>query len=694
VLAFLALSTVVGVIGSALALPLVGALDQARQADQAFVDSLPVSLLGSVAPQRSVMLAADGSPIAYFYDEDRADVMLAQVARPAQQAVVAVEDARFFQHGAVDPRGLVRAAVADASGRSVQGASTLTQQYVKNLLLEAATATGGPGAGDAAVARSVGRKVREARLAMLVETRLTKQEILQRYLNIVFFGDQVYGVQAAAQRYFGVDAAGLTVPQAALLAGMLKDPAAYSPVTHPRAAVRRRNLVLADMRDQAMITAAQYRAAIAAPLGVRGQALPNGCATAGSSAYFCQYVVESLLAAPQFSAMGVSVQDREQVLHRGGLVIKTSLDPVAQGAAVGAVDRGMPSTDPSGLAAAAVTVEPGTGKVVAMAEDRGYGTVARPGQTSVNYSVDSGLGGAQGFQIGSAFKPFTLATWLAHGHRLDETVDATRRAFALSGFTACGKHLAGPGSYAPGNSEGSESGPISVLQATADSVNVAYVDMESRLDLCDIASTAQALGLHLGAPQQECGAPVAGTGVPTCLPSLTLGVTAIAPLTVAAAYAGFAAGGRYCAPMPVTQIVQTASDDEGSSEVVRGVPDCRQALAPEVASGVTTALTHVLTDGTASAVGPLDPWPSAGKTGTTDGPYDSWFVGYTGQRSTAVWVADPGRPVNGTFRRRQLIDVTADGTWYPVVYGATIAAPIWKDVMDGVMHGLPARPLP
>jgi membrane peptidoglycan carboxypeptidase len=231
-----------------------------------------------------------------------------------------------------------------------------------------------------------------------------------------------------------------------------------------------------------------------------------------------------------------------------------------------------------------------------------------------------------------------------------------------------------------------------VQQATSDSVNVAYVDMESRLDLCDIAATAQRLGVHLAAPEpSDCG-PGTTTELPTCVPSLTLGVKTIAPLTMAAAYAGFASGGTWCAPDPVTSIGRTASDGT-STVLVRTSPQCHQALDPAVASGVNQALTHVLTDGTAAAVGPLAQ-PSAGKTGTTDGPYDTWFVGYTAQRSTAVWVGDPGTSHGGAIGRRRLADITVGGQYFPIVYGASIAAPIWKQLMTTATSGLPTEALP
>ena len=692
---FVSVSVISGIVAGSLALPVAGAVGGGINTGAALLNGLPSDLLDPVLDQTSVMTAADGSTIAYFYDENRVEEPLSKISPWLQRGIVAVEDSRFYSHGAVDARGLLRAIVNNETGGQTQGASTITQQYVKNAQVEQAMATGNKTAAQAAVADTVQRKLIDIRLAASLEKTLTKQQILDRYLNIVYFGDQTYGAQAAAERYFGVSAAKLTIAQAATLAGMVQNPTGYNPRLHRKAAQRRRDVVLGDLFAQKMITQDQYTKAVRTKVKVVGSALPNGCASAvrASDGFFCQYVVQSILNGKAYSSLGATSAARRKALYRGGLVIRTSLDPVTQRGAVQAVDRAIPRHDPSGLGTTAVTVEPGTGRVLAMAEDRTYSVRSGRGRTSVNYAVDHDLGGGSGFQTGSSFKPFTLANWLQTGHGLSDSVNATRRGFPFSEFTACGRALSATGTapYSPGNSEGTESGSMSVARATADSVNVAYVEMESRLDLCDIADTAQSLGVHLAAARQECASATGSTTkLPTCLPSLTLGVENIAPLTMAAAYAGFAAGGTYCAPRPVLTVTRPGKD--GGARVSAPVPgsSCRTALTPAVAAGVTTALKQVLTSGTAAAVGPLSPWPSAGKTGTTDGPYDTWFVGYTAQRSTAVWVGDPG----SSSARRRLTDITVAGRRYGVVYGASIAAPIWKNVMNVAMRGLTAEPLP
>lgn len=686
--ALLICAMVMGLLSSLLVSPVVAVTAVATEAGSDLLSGAPGGFAASGLPVTSVMLAADGSTIAHFYAENRIPVPLSRISPVMQQAIVSVEDARFYQHGAVDPRGLTRAVLRDVSGGATEGGSTLTQQYVKNVLLQQAVTAHDRAAEQAVVARTPERKVHELRLAVAVEEHMSKQQILDGYLNVVYFGQNDYGVEAAAQRYFGVSADRLSLPQAALLAGLVQDPNGYDPTIHPAAARARRNIVLTDLRAQGKISEADSRRAIASSVLVHGTQFPNGCAAAGANGFFCQYVVQSLITNPVYARLGVTAAEREQALQTGGLIIRTTLRPAAQQAAVRSVNQAVPATDPSGLATTAVSVRPGSGAVVAMAEDRTFSAVPRSGGTAVNYAVDSALGGANGFQTGSTFKPFTLATWLAAGGRLTDSIDATRRAFPFTDFAACGRPLSGRRPYEPGNSEGDESGRMSVLQATADSVNVAYVAMESHLDLCDIAGTAQSLGVHLAAPQRQCGE-AAGTQLATCLPSLTLGVEDIAPLTMAAAYAAFADGGTYCTPMPITSITGLSF-----MTPARFSSSCQPVLSPQVVSGVNTALKHVLTGGTAAPVGPLHPWPSAGKTGTTDGPYNTWFVGYTAQDSTAVWVGDPGHLVHGTYQRRRLTDIRVNGTYRPIIFGVSIAAPIWKHAMDGALRGLPAQALP
>ncbi|MDQ1286788.1 MAG: transglycosylase protein [Actinomycetota bacterium] len=696
-------SALMGPLASVFVLPLAASAGWAVNSGTDYFDSLPSELASSSLPQRSVLLAANGAPVTYFFDENRVEVPLTAIAPVLRQAVVAVEDSRFYQHGGVDVRGILRAAVVDGTGGQIQGASTLSQQYVKNVLLEQALMAGDRTGARAAVEKTATRKIKEMRLALALDDVLSKEQILQAYLNIVYFGGPTYGVEAAAQRYLGVRASQVTLPQAALLAGMIVEPGSYDPQRRPKAARNRRDIVLARMLDQKMITPAEYASAVAAPVSAPGRQPRHGCTATGVHGYFCDFVLRTLLTDPAYASLGTTAAQRMTTVNRGGLIIRTTLDARLQERATEAVHTAVPPQDSDGLGAAAVTVEPGTGRVLAMTQNSRYAVATAPGATSVNYSADQVVGGGSGFQTGSSFKPFTVAAWLESGRSLGDTVDATKRAFPYSAFTSCGRRLRGTRPYEPGNAEGGETGTMSVLQSTYNSVNVAFVDMESQLDLCDITDVAGRLGVHLAVPGADCGpSDVRSTELPACLPSLTLGVKEIAPLTMAAAYAGFASGGTYCRPFSVTSVYRAGALPRAPA-VAPGtwvpvpVPGrtCSRALDPDVAGGVNDALRQVFTKGTAAGVGPLRRWPSAGKTGTTDGPYDSWFVGYTAQRSTAVWVADPGRRgKGGAVVRRRLTGVTVAGRSYGTLYGATLAAPLWKDVMTVAMKGLPPEPLP
>jgi membrane peptidoglycan carboxypeptidase len=689
--AFALASALAGALMTAYLLPMAGSAAWAINSGVDYFESLPAELSRPPLPQRSVLLAANGAPVTYFFDENRVEVPLSSIAPVLRHAVIAIEDARFYQHGGVDPRGVARAAVNDVAGGEVQGASTLSQQYVKNVLVEQAVMAGDRAAAQAAVVKTPARKIREMRLAVALENRLGKDQILESYLNIAYFGGHTYGVEAAAQRYFGVPASRVTVPQAAMLAGLIAEPGTYDPTRHPRAARVRRDVVLDRMVEQGFITPTVHDQAVATPVVAAGRPPRHGCIEAHVHGYFCDFVLRTLLVDPGYAALGATEAERLNTVNRGGLVIRTTLDVATGEAATRAVERAVPPRDASGLGAVAVTVEPGTGRVVSMVQNRRYAVTSGPGLTSVNYATDRAVGGATGFQTGSSFKPFTLAAWLEAGHELDDRVDATKRAFPFRSFTACGRHLRGTKPYTPGNAEGHETGSMTVLQATYDSVNVAYVDMESRLDLCAVRDVAGRLGVHLAVPSTECGAAGPTTRLPSCLPSLTLGVKEIAPLTMAAAYAGFAAGGVYCRPYAVASLERASGAPGEHLPVKIPGPSCSRAIDRDVAHGVTTALTQVIDKGTAAGLKPL-PWPAAGKTGTTDGPYDSWFVGYTARRSTAVWVADPGRAEpSGEVSRRRLTDLTVAGRRYGIVYGATIAAPLWKDVMISAMKALPAR---
>jgi membrane peptidoglycan carboxypeptidase len=684
--ALMSVSIVVGLLLAGLALPAAWATGSATTGGVAFFNSLPDQQKVEPLSEQSTVMDASGRPIAHFYDERRIVVPITGIAKQMQQAIVAIEDSRFYQHGGVDLKGLLRAFVNNqVSDGSVQGASTLTQQYIKLTNLENAVASGDSAAQAAALSRTPARKLQEIRVAISLEKTMSKQEILTNYLNIANFGDGTYGIEAAAEYFFnGTSAAKLTLPQAALLAGLVQSPQRYSPFQHPRAALNRRKDVLTRMHELGDITDAEYAAALATPLGVKMNPPRSGCITSEYS-YFCDYVRNLITKSSAFSALGQTEDERSTMLKRGGLTIRTTLTANIQDAAQAALDEHVPRTNPTQVGAAAVTVEPGTGKILAMAQDRTYDGTAKPGNTEINYNVDQDVGSGTGFQTGSTFKPFTLATWLAKGKGLYDVVDASGSSRPASDYQSCKGALGGP-AVAVHNSEGHESGQMTVLDATANSVNVAYMDMATKLSLCDIAATATKLGVHkaLAYDAGECqGVTIK---LPDCTPSMVLGALNIAPLTMAAAYAAFADEGNYCTPVAVTSI----TDRDGKPLKVPAT-QCNQALDSNVALGVTYALKQVLTRGTAAGMGIGR--PAAGKTGTTNDSVDTWFVGYTPQRTTAVWVGDNPNPANG--HQRSTISGRQIGPTSPqTIFGATIAAPIWRSIMKVASNGLPEKDWP
>lgn len=678
-LAFLLVAGIGGVLSAGLVMPAVaGASVFAEATTEVFTD-LPTALEEQPLSQKSTVLANDGTTVlATFYLENRIVVPLEQIAPIMQQAVVATEDKRFFVHGGIDPTGMLRAAAKNALTADVEGASTLTQQYVKNVLIEAAArkndTAGIAAAREADGAAGVSRKLREAKLAIALEQKYTKNEILSRYLNIAQFGASVYGVEAAAQFYFSKKAIDLNYLEAATLAGVTQSPTKWDPVVNPENSTHRRNIVLGLMKNQKLITEAEYAAGIAAPvapaadggyLNIKRTGL--GCMTANSvanSGYFCDYVTKVITNNPAF---GAEPKDRQQLLYRGGLTITTTLDARLQTIADAEVRNGVPQDDPSGVASSIITIEPGTGKIVAMAQNRTYNNTvnAGPGETSVNFNTDFAFGGSRGFQPGSTFKPFTLVEWLKEGHSLNEVINATRREYAANSWNAPCTKIAGK-SYNPHNSEGGDSGPISVLRATFNSVNSGYMAIANQLNLCGIFDTATSLGVH--DPYGKAISP---------LPARVLGTAELAPMTMAAAFAAFAANGTFCEPIAITSV----TDTDGNQLAVPA-SNCRQAVEPRITSAVNYALQQVVTQGTAKSLGGLDGRPAAGKTGTSNENEHTWFVGYTPQLATAVWV---GYSESNTPMQR----VRIAGKFQSRVFGSTIAAPTWKRFMSQALAGAP-----
>ena len=662
-----------GVAMAGLTMPVVLAASSTTSAGTSLFDDLPDEIQIDAPSQRSVMLAADGSRIATFYADNRIVVPIEKISENIQNAVVSIEDRRFFDHKGVDPEGIARALVNNALHDDVEGASTLTQQYVKNALIERARVSGDDDAVHDAKKQEYSRKLREAKLAITLEKHATKQEILNGYLNIAPFGPSVYGVEAASLHYFSKHAADLTISEAALLAGITQSPARHDPIKHPESAANRRALVLAAMERDGHITAEERKEAAAQPVEelLNVQDMRQGCATAGTAAYFCESVIQQILTDKHF---GKDADERRRLLYRGGLTIKTTLDPAKQKAAYDAAVSSVPVDDPSGISIAVNAVEPGTGKVLAMAQNSPYGdpTEANPHARKLNLSVGRDLAGGSGFHTGSTGKVFTLVEWLRSGRHLSDRVLTNRGEYMIKrDFQSC-ENLAntpykvrnmelGPGGYS-----------MSVLDATKHSVNRPYMDMTTKLNLCNIRKTANDLG-----------ALTLGNGKPlNALPAMTLGANELTPLSMANVGATMAAGGKRCTPVFLTEVTKPNGDAIEVPQI-----SCEQTVEPNVINTAVYAMQQVISPtGTANRA-ILPGRPAAGKTGTANDNKHAWFVGFTPQLAASVWMGYADGDKSMSYQR-------INGEWTGMVFGGKIPAPTWKNFMQVALDGVPAAQFP
>ncbi|BDM73225.1 carboxypeptidase [Streptomyces nigrescens] len=659
---FLGVSVLAGAVLAGLALPAAGALGLAAKGSVEGFDEIPANLKTPPLSQRTTILDADGGEIAKVYSRDRTVVSLKNMSPYIQQAIVAIEDARFYQHGAIDVKGILRALNKNAqSGGVSQGASTLTQQYVKNVFVE--EAGDDPDKVAQATQQTIGRKVKELKYAIQIEKELGKRKILQNYLNITFFGEQAYGVEAAAQRYFSKHAKDLSLEESALLAGIVQSPSRYDPVNDPQEATRRRNTVLQRMADLKDITQEQADAAAKKPIKLAISRPKNGCITATDGAgFFCDYIRKAFLGDRTF---GKTRKARLKRWDQGGLTIRTTLDRQTQKSIQASIAKHVYEDDQ--VATAATIVEPGTGKILGMGQSRPYGF--RGNQTMINLSVDHNMGGGAGYQPGSTFKPVIAAAALEQGTNPEQEYPSPYRMPYPSPVQTCDGEWRGSGETTQ-NENRKEVGPYAMKEATAKSVNTYFVQLISDIGICPAVKMAQKMGIERadGKPLQQ-------------VPSMTLGVQEMSPLTMAAGYAAFANGGEYCSPVAIESI----TDARGRSLKVPQT-SCRTAMSKKTADTINTLLKGVVEDGTGKEAG-LSGRDSAGKTGTTDSRYAAWFVGYTPNAAGAVWVGDPQH-------QRKMYNITIGGVPHDKVYGADTPGPIWRDAMTGALAGRPAPALP
>lgn len=654
----LIVSVVAGVLVAGILLPFVGGVGIAARTASNDFQNLPTDLKEAPLPQVSTIKAANGETIATFYDQDRVVVPLSKVPMVMQKALIAIEDVRFYEHGGIDPKGTLRALLANgSSGQVSQGGSTLTQQYVKNVLIEDAHTKKER---LAAIADTYSRKIREARYAIALEHKLTKNQILSRYLNIAYFGDGAYGVGTAARHFFGEPVTKLSLAQSALLAGLVQSPDAYDPRLHPQAARDRRDTVLAQMLKYHFISQQQYDVARASRIRLHIHQQPNDCTTS-QYPYFCDYVKHVFERTP---GLGLDL------LRRGGLTVQTTLSPKAEAAAEQGVHAYVHSKEPDKVVGAEAVVQPGTGQVKALAVSQKYGNDTKKGENTYNYAVDRRYGGSPGFHAGSTFKLFVLTAALKEGIPLSTAIKAPASLTNFPGYTTCsGESLTYP---TVSNAGDSESGTFNLKTGTWFSVNTFYAQLEQRTGLCEPVKLAEAMGVRQGT-----GAP------PAQVPSFVLGSGGrygFTPLDIAGAYATMAAHGKYCSPIVITKI----TDTQGNRYPVPKA-NCHQVVSPGLANTVTNILEGVLTvPGATGTIDELSGRPAAAKTGTVDNYEGSVFAGYTPQLASAVWVGVPSAP------NTSLTGLTFGGVYHgEPIFGATIAGKIWQATMNAALAGAP-----
>jgi membrane peptidoglycan carboxypeptidase len=649
-----------GVVVAAAAFPAVAMSGLAAKAGAETFGALPRELTVARAPQISYLLASDGkTPLATMYDENRRDVKLADISPYMQKAIIAAEDHDFYKHNGVDLNGVARAFVNNQnSGAGRQGASTLTMQYVRLAIAYSATH---PADVVAATEDTSARKLREMRYALQIDKEFSKEEILERYLNIASFGNGAYGIFAASQVYFGKPPSKLKIEEAAMLAGMVKAPTTNDPTTkagYPLA-LDRRNYVIQNMVDIGAITAAEGDKAKAAKLAVKDKTTPNGCVATNQKewGFFCDYFYRWWM---QQETFGSTSYDRERRLKSGGYTITTTLDVQAQTGADKAVRRNLGVDTKAARMVAAV--EPGTGRVRALSVNRNF-KIDDPKRPANRISSDpkkakkgirgnypntvnpllTGGGGLTGYQAGSTFKMFTIVAALEKGIPLGYTINAPKQFkseyIIQPGPAACrGTHF-----YCPTNSVESMAGVHTMWGAFGRSVNTYFVPLQQQVGAENVVKAAQKLGISFRSPED---ARLAAD--PHQWGAFTLGVSQTTPLELANAYATLAADGKYCEPIPVQEI----KDPDGKKLDIAN-PRCEQRISTQVARAAVDAArcpvgdrsaTSRCTGATAPNVRQIVGKPVAGKSGTTDSEKTSALVAMTKQYAVAGIMADPDWP--------------------------------------------------
>jgi membrane peptidoglycan carboxypeptidase len=618
------------VVAAGLMFPVVGGFGLMSNRASDVVANGSAQLVEGEVPGVSTMVDAKGNVIAWLYSQRRFEVPSDQIANTMKLAIVSIEDKRFAEHNGVDWKGTLTGLSGYMSGNvDTRGGSTIEQQYVKNYQLLVIAQTDAEK--RAAIETTPARKLREIRMALTLDKTFTKPEILTRYLNLVSFGNNAFGVQDAAQTYFGIDASQLNWQQAALLAGMVQSTSTLNPYTNPDGALARRNLVLDTMIDNLPQEADALRAAKQQPLGIlpQPQELPRGCIAAGDRAFFCDYALDYLARA------GIS---KEQVA-RGGYLIRTTLDPDVQGSVKSAID-GIASPDLQGVASVMSVIRPGKDNhpVVAMASNRTYGLNLDAGETMQPQPFSLVGDGA-----GSIFKIFTTAAALDMGMGISATLDAPSR-FEAKGLGSGGAKGCPPATWCVQNA-GNYRGSMSVTDALATSPNTAFAKLISQVGVQRTVDMAVKLGLRSYALpgtardyDPNSNESLADFVKRQNLGSFTLGPIEVNALELSNVAATLGSGGVWCPPNPIDKVF-----DRHGQEVSVTTETCEQVVPEGLANTLANALSHdAIGNGTAAGSAGSAGWtlPVSGKTGTTEAHRSSGFVGFTNNYAAASYIYD------------------------------------------------------
>jgi len=689
------MSVVAGVLVTVAVTPVVAISGIAANSAIGIFENLPTHLNPGQLAQPSKLYAKKGKKkikIAEFYAQNREMVGWDKISQYVKDAAISAEDPRFYSHGGVDLLGVGRAALGSVTGNDAGGASTITMQYVRNVLIQQAEAIPDKEKRDAAyneaIKRSADRKLKEMRLAISIEKQYSKEQILLGYLNIANFGGTVYGIESAARTYYGKHAKDLSLPEAASLVGIVQYPSNHR-LDNPdniKANTDRRNWTLDRMLELGKITQQQHDEAIATEVKPKITPRYSGCAVAEGKyglGHFCDYVQRVIERDPSF---GNTDAERNFNFLRGGYRIMTSIDLDIQKAGLKAMRQVAPARMKGiNLGSASVSVEVGTGRVLAMVQNRPFSDdpdylKKHKSYTSVNYNTNFEDGGSGGFQVGSTFKPITLAEWIRSGHSVREMVNVNGRTVQLQDFKdSCSPDgVYGFGPFTFSNDNLGVRGVQSVQTAIAQSLNGGVMSMQQKLDLCDTLKLAKDLGLRRAAPQTDKRwSNYKTTDLTPALSNVYAGIDEMAPITMALAFGAFAGEGKVCKPNPIDKI----TDPEGE-EVPFTKGKCRTGISPEVAAGVAYVLNYTsnttsFVAHTRSAIGT----PHLAKTGTTDDTLDNWTVGASTKVATATWLGNAG-PYCFTKRDCRRVPTINFGGYNGLMAGDQVIWPAMMNVAD------------